>query len=134
MCIRDSLKRLLTEGGASAVAAADRFSSNVKQFGKMLKGMREGGSGIDRVTIPDSAGKLAELADLFKSLETETTGIVDKAPELVKVQNAAQGIADKADALQKAANRLVEQYVSTANDYRFFGLSLSCLLYTSRCV
>ena len=123
--IDGDLKRLLTEGGASAVAAADRFSSNVKQFGKTLKGMREGGSGIDRVTIPDSAGKLAELADLFKSLETETTGIVDKAPELVKVQNAAQGIANKADALQKAANRLVEQYVLTANDYQFFGMSLS---------
>ncbi len=69
--------------------------------------MREGGSGIDRVTIPDSAGKLAELADLFKSLEAETTRIVDKAPELVKVQNAAQGIADKGDALLEAATQLL---------------------------
>lgn len=123
--IDSDLRRLLTEGGASAIATADRFSSNVKQFGKTLKGMREGGGGVDRVTIPDSAGKLAELADRFKSLETEATGIVDKAPELVKVQNAAQGIVDQADSLQKSANQLLERYIATANDYQLLGLPLN---------
>ena len=47
------------------------------------------GSGRPR-QHPDSAGKLAELAELFKTIETETTRIVDKASELVKVQSAAR--------------------------------------------
>jgi twitching motility protein PilJ len=125
--IDSDLKRLLTEGGSGAAAAADRLVRNVNQFGKVLKGMREGDSrlGIERVTISDSAGKLADLAESFKSLESETTRIVEKAPELVKVQNAAQSVVDKADALQKAASQLLEHYILTANDHRVFGLSLS---------
>ncbi|HPE73782.1 MAG TPA: type IV pili methyl-accepting chemotaxis transducer N-terminal domain-containing protein, partial [Candidatus Competibacter sp.] len=105
--IESDLRRMLTEGGLSAAATADRFSRNVNLFGRVLKGMREGDTrlGVDRVSIPDSAGKLTELADLFKTIETETTRIVDKASELVKVQSAAQSIADKGDALLEAASK-----------------------------
>ncbi|MBZ4193879.1 MAG: methyl-accepting chemotaxis protein [Candidatus Contendobacter sp.] len=125
--IDNDLERLLTEGGSEAATTADRLVRNVNQFGKVLKGMRESDSkmGIDRVTISDSAGKLADLAELFKSLEAETTHIVEKAPELIKVQNAAQGVVDKAAALQKATRQLLEHYVLTAGDYRVFGLLLS---------
>ena len=119
------LRRLLTESGASAVATADRFSSNVKEFGRTLKGMRDGGGGIDRVTIPDSAGKLTELADLFKSIEVQAIRIVDKAPELAKVQNAAQGIAGQADSLQKTTVQLIDRYAQTASHYQFLGLPMS---------
>ncbi|MGB5062154.1 MAG: methyl-accepting chemotaxis protein [Candidatus Competibacter sp.] len=125
--IESDLKRLLTEGGLSAAAAADRFSRNVNLFGRVLKGMREGDTrlGVDRVNIPDSAGKLAELADLFKTIETETTRIVEKAPELVKVQNAAQGIADKGDALLEAASKLLDAYTGDSRQARLFGIPLS---------
>lgn len=123
--IDSDLKRLLTEGGSSAAAAADRLLRNVAQFGRTLKGMREGGPPVDRVTIPDSAGKLAELAESFKSLETETARIVEKAPELAKVQGAVQGILDKADALQKATSQLREHYIATASHYQILGLTLN---------
>ncbi len=125
--IENDLKRLLTEGGLSAAAAADRFSRNVNLFGRVLRGMREGDTrlGVDRVNIPDSAGKLAELAELFKTIETETTRIVEKAPELVKVQNAAQSIADKGDALLEAASKLLEAYTDGNRQVRLFGIPLS---------
>jgi len=123
--IESDLKRMLTEGGLSAATAADRFSRNVSLFGRVLKGMREGGPGIDRVNIPAGAGKLAELADLFKSLEAETARIVEKSPELVKVQNAAQGIADKGDALLEAATKLLEEYTGTGRQIHVFGILLS---------
>ena len=87
--------------------------------------MREGGPGIERVNIPAGAGKLAELADLFKSLEAETARIVEKSPELVKVQNAAQGIADKGDALLEAATKLLEEYTGTGRQIHVFGILLS---------
>jgi len=125
--IESDLKQMLTEGGLSAAAAADRFSRNVNLFGRVLKGMREGDArlGIDRVTLPDSAGKLADLADLFKSLEVETARIIEKAPELVSVQNAAQGIADKGDALLEAATQLLETYVAQSRQVRLLGIPLS---------
>jgi twitching motility protein PilJ len=125
--IESDLKRMLTESGLSAAAAADRFSRNVSLFGRVLKGMREGDArlGIDRVTLPDSAGKLADLADLFKSLEAETARINEKAPELVKVQNAAQGIADKGDALLEAATQLLETYAAQGRQVRLLGIPLS---------
>ncbi len=125
--IESDLRRMLTEGGLSAAATADRFSRNVNLFGRVLKGMREGDTrlGVDRVSIPDSAGKLAELAELFKTIETETTRIVDKASELVKVQSAAQGIADKGDALLEAASKLLEAYAGGSRQARLFGIPLN---------
>jgi twitching motility protein PilJ len=125
--IESDLKQMLTKGGLSAAAAADRFSRNVNLFGRVLKGMREGDArlGIDRVTLPDSAGKLAELTDLFKSLEAETARIIEKAPELVSVQNAAQGIADKGDALLEAATRLLETYAAQSRQVQLLGIPLS---------
>ena len=110
--IESDLKRMLTEGGLSAAAAADRLKRNVNLFGRVLKGMREGG-----LNLPDSAGKLADIADLFKSLEAETARILEKAGDLAKAQNAAQGIADKGDALLEAATQLLDAY--TAQSRRF---------------
>jgi twitching motility protein PilJ len=125
--IESDLKRMLTEGGLSAAAAADRFSRNVSLFGRVLKGMREGDSrlGVDRVTISDSAGKLSDLAELFKSLEAETARIVEKSPELVKVQSAALSITDKGDALLEATTKLLEQYTEGSRDLRVFGIPIN---------
>ena len=123
--ITGDLKRMLSEGGLSAVNAADRFGRNVNLFGQVLKGMRDGGAGIERVTIPDSARKLTELTELFKSLETETGRIVEKAPDLVKVQNAAQGIVSKGDALLETTTRLLDQYVESGRELRVLGIPLS---------
>ncbi|NJM11467.1 MAG: chemotaxis protein [Synechococcaceae cyanobacterium SM1_2_3] len=125
--IESDLKRMLSEGGLSAAAAADRFSRNVSLFGRVLKGMREGDSrlGVDRVTISDSASKLGDLAERFKSLETETVRIVEKSPELVKVQTAAQSLANKGDALLETATKLTEDYVESGRNLRVLGIPLS---------
>jgi twitching motility protein PilJ len=125
--IESDLKRMLTEGGLSAAAAADRFSRNVNLFGRILKGMREGDArmGVERVTLPDSAGKLANLADLFKSLEAETARIIEKAPELVKVQNAAQGVTDKGDTLLEGSTRLLNAYAAQSRQVDLLGIPLS---------
>ena len=119
------LKRMLSEGGSSATNAADRFARNVNLFGQVLKGMRDGGAGIERVSIPDSAKKLADLAELFKSLETETARIVEKSPELVKVQNAAQGVANQGDALIEATTRLLDRHVEGGREFRLLGIPLN---------
>ena len=123
--ITGDLKRMLSEGGLSAANAADRFGRNVNLFSQVLRGMRDGGIGVERVNIPDSAKKLTELAELFKSLEAETARIVEKSPELVKVQNAAQGIANKGDALLDATTRLIGQYAESGRQFSVLGIPLS---------
>ncbi|MDQ5911704.1 MAG: twitching motility protein PilJ [Pseudomonadota bacterium] len=124
--IASDLKRMLSEGGRSAAAVADRFSRNVNSFGQRLRGMREGDPrlSIDRVTLPDSASKLAELSDQFKSLDAEAARIIEKAPELIKVQNAAQSVADKGDALLEAATQLLETYDAHSHQMRLLGIPL----------
>jgi twitching motility protein PilJ len=126
--IESDLKRMLSEGGAGVAAAADRFGRNISLFGRTLRGMRDGDPrlGVDRVGFPDSTGKLADLTDRFKSLETaETARIVERAPELVKVQNAAQAIAEKGDGLLEAANKLLDAYSETSGQIHLLGIPLS---------
>ena len=126
--IESDLKRMLSEGGAGVAAAADRFGRNINLFGRILRGMRDGDSrlGVDRVSFPDSTGKLADLAERFKSLETaETARIVERAPELAKVQNAAQAIAEKGDGLLEAANKLLDAYSENSGQIYLFGIPLS---------
>ena len=125
--IESDLKRMLSEGGAGTAAAADRFGRNVNLFGRILRGMRDGDAklGIDRVTLPDSGSKVVDLAERFKSLETEATRIADSAPELVKVQNAAQGVAEKGDALLEASTKLLDAYYQSSRQFSLFGIHLN---------
>ena len=125
--IENDLKRLLTEGGLSATAAADRFGRNVNLFGRILIGMRDGDAqlGVDRISIPNSASKLAELAELFKTIQTETNRIVEKAPELVKVQNAVQTIVDKGDDLFEVTGKLLGIYTAKDHQASLFGIPLN---------
>ncbi|HRD64590.1 MAG TPA: methyl-accepting chemotaxis protein [Candidatus Competibacter sp.] len=125
--IESDLKRMLAEGGAAVAAAADRFSRNINLFGRVLKGMRDGDArlGVERVTLPDSAGKLTDLAERFKSLETETSRVADRASELVKAQNAAQNIAEKGDGLLEATTKLLEAYTENSRQFRLLGVPLN---------
>ena len=118
--IDSDLRRMLSEGGLSAAAAADRLKLNVNLFGRVLKGMREGG-----INLPDGAGKLADIAELFKSLEAETARVLEKAGDLVKVQNAAQGVADKGGGLLEAATQLLETYTKQSRQVRLLGVPLN---------
>ncbi|MBK8182385.1 MAG: type IV pili methyl-accepting chemotaxis transducer N-terminal domain-containing protein [Candidatus Competibacteraceae bacterium] len=125
--IETDLKRMLSEGGTGVAAAADRFGRNIKLFSQVLKGMRDGDTrlGIDRVSLPDSAGKVTDLGERFKSLDTEATRIADSAPELVKAQNAAQGIAEKADGLLEATTKLADAYGENSRTFHLLGIPLN---------
>jgi len=121
------LKRMLSEGGAGVAAAADRFGRNVNLFGRILKGLRDGDGrlGVDRVGLPDSVGKIADLTERFGSLEAETGRITEFAPELVKVQSAAQDISQKGDALLEATTKLFEAYSTSSRQFHLFGIPLN---------
>lgn len=125
--IESDLKRMLGEGGAGVAAAADRFGRNVSLFGRILRGMQDGDSrlGVDRVSVPDSVTKVADLVGRFKSIESESARIVEYAPDLVKAQNAAQNISEKGDALLGATTQLFEAHSGSGRAFYLLGIPLN---------
>ncbi len=125
--IETDLKRMLNEGGAGVAVAAERFGRNIKLFSQVLKGMRDGDArlGIERVSLPESSGKINDLAERFKSLEAEGMRIADSAPELVKAENAAQGIIEKGDGLLDASTKLFEAYSESGRSFYLLGIPFS---------
>ena len=120
--IETDLKRIFRQGAAGVAAAADRFGRNVKLFGQVLRGMRDGGAGIERVSLPENATKVADLAERFKSLEMEASRIADSAPALVKAQNAAQAVAENGDGLLDASSQLLDAYYQNSRQFQLFGI------------
>lgn len=104
--IANDLQRIRIENSLNTAATADRLGRNVSLFGQNLRIMREGGQGVKRVTIPEVANKLADLAELFKALEAETARLIERSPELIKLKNAAQKITEQSDALAKSSSEL----------------------------
>ncbi|MGB1466326.1 MAG: type IV pili methyl-accepting chemotaxis transducer N-terminal domain-containing protein, partial [Alcanivorax nanhaiticus] len=102
-----SISKVL-EGGDGAVIAADSFGRDASQFGRVMNGMIEGDSamGIDQVNDPDALDYLAEIADLFDEFVNQSVDeILETAPELFQVRNAADTIFRRSqDLLQESTN------------------------------
>ena len=90
----------------NTAVAADRLKRNVSLFGQNLRIMREGGQSIKRVTIPESANKLSDLAEFFKTLEPEIVRLIERSPGLIKLKNASQKITEQSDILVKLSSEL----------------------------
>lgn len=125
--MESNLNRMLT-GGVGAATAADRLGRDVSLFGSVLKGMTSGDSqlGVQAVTNPDAAAKVAELTVLFRSIEKESGLILKNSPEFFQVQNATQAIASQGDALLESSSNLLAHYkTSVAGGIRFLGLHIN---------
>lgn len=118
---------LVLNGGVGAATAADRFGRDVKLFGRVLAGMKNGDPqlGVERVTDGIAAAKIAELTDLFQSIEEQADLILSNSPELFQVQNATQTIASQSDGLLEASSALLKAYEEFAKGgFNIFGLSI----------
>ena len=124
--IESSLNRLLV-GDQGAETAFENFSRDIAQFGQVLAGMADGNQalGVEPVTTPATAAKVAELSDLFSSLEKESTRVLDNAPELLQIQSDSRQIAEQGNALLDQANALQDYYSkASGNTLQIAGLSL----------
>lgn len=118
---------LVLKGGAGAATAADRFGRDVKLFGRVLAGMRNGDSAlrVERVTDTIAAAKIVELADLFRSIDEQADLILSNSPELFQVQNATQTIVSQSDGLLEASSALLKAYEEFAKGgFNVFGLTV----------
>lgn len=99
-------------GSEAAAQAADLFRRDAAAFVTALEGMRSGNEvlGITRVEDPDARKRLDEIADLFGSITQLDLLILEKFPDLFKVQDAAKDVFESSDALFKDTTDLVSAY------------------------
>lgn len=118
--IDSDLRRMLTDSGVNANAAADRLKISVGLFGSTLQELRKSG-----ISLPNSASKLTDIAGLFKSIEAETTRILEKASDLFSAQSAAQWLAGKSNNLLEITTKVQSAAQTASREVRVLGIPLS---------
>jgi twitching motility protein PilJ len=101
------MQNLMTEG-ESVVSAARLFSSIAEKIETQLIAMLKGSPslGIDRITNQAAIEKLVRFADLFSVVKNNVAGILDSAPQLFKVHEAALNIQSLSAGMLKASDEL----------------------------
>ncbi|WP_077277399.1 methyl-accepting chemotaxis protein [Thioalkalivibrio denitrificans] len=91
--VQHSLTGVL-EGGIAAASAADRFGRDAAEFGRVLEGMIRGfpALGIVQVDDAEAQNKLREVAMLFSMVSDNVGGILEEAPRLFDIKEAAEQV------------------------------------------
>ncbi|MDX1802744.1 MAG: methyl-accepting chemotaxis protein [Alcanivorax sp.] len=112
-----SISKVL-EGGDGAVTAADAFGRDASQFGRVMNGMINGDKamGIQKVTDPDALDYLSEISDLFDEFVNQSVDdILETAPELFQVRNAADAIFHSSQDLLQESTNLNQQFETSTS-------------------
>jgi len=114
----DNVSRVL-DGGARTAAAIDQFSQDADRFGRVLTGMLTGDNelSIARISNPDAETKLAEAAQLFRSINDHVAEIIETAPAVLPALEATGEVTPASDVLDNATRDLVAAY----NNHRSTG-------------
>lgn len=125
-------------GDEGSIQAAEMFGRDASQFGRVLKGMREGdpAQGISRVTDADAAKHLAEIAELFQFVAGSVDEILETSPEVFQVresanaiQSIAQGMQGKTSALASGFEGLADgRQLNTLGSYVLSALTLGAIV------
>jgi twitching motility protein PilJ len=109
----DNVSRVLS-GGARTAAAIDQFSLDTERFGRVLNGMLTGDAAIDveRVDNASAEAKLAETAELFRSINDHVAEIIETAPRMLPAMEASGEVTSASDALDMAPGGLAAAYNS----------------------
>lgn len=112
-----SISRVLA-GDDSAVIAADNFGRDATDFSRVVQGMLNGDTalGVTRVTDPQARkhlNRIAKLSDEF--INQSVDEILETAPELFQVRNAADAIFRTSQDLLQESSNLNEQFERTTS-------------------
>ncbi|HEC14955.1 MAG TPA: chemotaxis protein [Sedimenticola sp.] len=99
-------------GGRGAATAIDQFARDVDRFGSVVAGMRKGDSrlGIEKIQDPSIASRLEELSRLFVPVEDHAEEIIDAAPKLLPVLEAAAAVTAESEVVSVAITGLVAAF------------------------
>lgn len=125
------------QGGADAVTSADSFGSDAAQFGRVLKGMKEGDAalGIQKVGNPQAVDALGEISDLFeKSVNKSANEILETSPELFQVREAADHIFKESKGMLDATTTLASHINADAGSIIASTIGALALISTIVCI
>ncbi len=109
-----SIAKLL-EGGEDAVVAVDAFGRDASLFGRVLQGMLKGDAAleIEKVENEDAVDSLDEISELFEEyVQGSADDILETAPELFRVRDAADQIFADSQALLDSSTILANEMAS----------------------
>jgi twitching motility protein PilJ len=107
--ILGSVNRVLA-GDKDSAQAADSFSRDVDEFGRVLQAMQRGDGRIARVTEPEAADLLSESSELFENVTSAVEEILDTSPELFQVRESADTIFSVSQTLLVNASDLAQGF------------------------
>lgn len=95
-------------GSADAKTAADQFSRDVKMFGQVLAGMKNGDAelGISPVTVPRARENLDSSTEHFAFVSSSIQEIFDATPAFFSASQASKSILDESPLLQERINNI----------------------------
>jgi len=107
-----SMQQIVSEG-ESIQSAAEQLSSIAEKIEQQLVAMLRGSSSLDINSITDQAAiaKLVRFADLFSVVKNNVAAILDKAPQLSRVREAASNIRSLSHGMLSAADQLAAKIV-----------------------
>ncbi len=129
----DSNLRQLQAGIGEVGAATDEFGRDVQSFGQVLNGLLEGSSslGIEAVDNDAAQDALQSAQEIFQSEVAGNVGtILDNAPALFEVSNAARTVDQQTAAIEEAALALesaVKRHVQQMGLVSIAGYALGAL-------
>ncbi len=95
-------------GRAGSATAADQFGRDAALFGRVLDALANGNPamGIERLTDPDAVERLREVAVLYAAVKENAGAILDAAPDLYEITEAAGQVESQGAAMLEAADTL----------------------------
>ncbi len=129
--IENNLTSLLV-GDASAINAADQLNKDVSVFSQVVDAMRSGNPalGVDRVATPAAQGALAAIVSDFGDVADRASNLVEIAPQLYSVRQAAVSVEGEGRALFDGTTRLeaaIQEHNRSAALWSNAGLILALL-------
>ncbi len=108
-------------GSSDAKNAADQFSRDVKMFGQVLAGMKNGDAslGISPVTVPRARKNLDSSTDHFDFVSSSIQEIFDATPALFSASQANKSILDQSPLLQERINSISDAIAALLQSRNF---------------
>ncbi len=113
-----NLERILT-GGQEASTAADQFGRDFRFYARVMDGLINGSRDLEirRANSVDAQSKLVEAQEIYNRVQTSVIGILDNAPDLFEVKDAAATVQIIAPEMLEAGQRMEEALDGTLATY-----------------
>jgi twitching motility protein PilJ len=121
--IQNNLSRILS-GGEGVATAADQFGRDTARFERHLAGMLQGNNalGITKIRNGEARTKLQGVSDLFSTVKRNVGLILENAPQLFEIGDAADDIQTQSQPMLADAEALTNSVVRYDDSLRLLGV------------